>query len=173
MRTSASGSVLRMCVAIDHTVRLAPSIRPPIEPVVSTANTTSTGCLTASGWGCGSGCGRGGSGTGAWSPRQGWRRSATVIVAAAAVVKPYVTMRWRVGMALETHDRERSIYGRGRHLAAADPGTYRGGLPGAGASTPASLVGAAATATVAVRRTSIGRQLRAPHSQNRTRSRIA
>src|SRR5262245_57425332 len=158
MRTSASGSVLRICVAIDHTVRLAPSIRPPIEPVVSTANTTSTGCLTAIGWGCGSGCGGGGSGTGALSPRQGWRRSATVIVAAAAVVKPYVTMRWRVGMALETHDRECSIYGRGRQLAAADPGTY--------------WLGAAATATVAVRRTSIGRQLRVPHSQNRTRSRI-
>ena len=30
-----------MWLAIDHTVRFAPSIRPPIEPVVSTANTTS------------------------------------------------------------------------------------------------------------------------------------
>jgi hypothetical protein len=31
---------------------------------------------------------------------------------------------------------------------------------------------AAATDTVVVRRTSIGRQLRVPHNQNRTRSRI-
>ena len=48
---------------------------------------------------------------------------------------------------------------------------YRGG-PGGTDPIPASGLGVcAATDIVAVRRTSIGRQARAPHSQNRRRSR--
>src|ERR1043166_7613909 len=42
MRMSASGLVSTMAVAIDQILRLAPSIRPPIEPVVSSTKATST-----------------------------------------------------------------------------------------------------------------------------------
>src|SRR5882757_378790 len=48
MRMSASGLESTMAVAIDQILRLAPSIRPPIEPVVSSTNATSTvGLATA------------------------------------------------------------------------------------------------------------------------------
>ena len=39
---SASGSESTIAVAIDQILRLAPSSRPPIEPVVSSTNATST-----------------------------------------------------------------------------------------------------------------------------------
>src|SRR3954471_4319859 len=42
MRISASGLVSTIAVAIDQILRLAPSIRPPIEPVVSSTKATST-----------------------------------------------------------------------------------------------------------------------------------
>src|SRR6478736_1225988 len=42
MRISASGLLSTIAVAIDQILRLAPSIRPPIEPVVSRTNATST-----------------------------------------------------------------------------------------------------------------------------------
>src|SRR6266536_592974 len=42
MRMSASGLESTMAVAIDQILRLAPSSRPPIEPVVSSTNATST-----------------------------------------------------------------------------------------------------------------------------------
>src|ERR1700704_2689015 len=42
MRISASGLESTIAVAIDQILRLAPSIRPPIEPVVSSTNATST-----------------------------------------------------------------------------------------------------------------------------------
>src|SRR5450432_1659259 len=42
MRMSASGLLSTIAVAIDQILRLAPSIRPPIEPVVSSTNATST-----------------------------------------------------------------------------------------------------------------------------------
>src|SRR5882724_11470173 len=42
MRISASGLLSTMAVAIDQILRLAPSISPPIEPVVSRTNATST-----------------------------------------------------------------------------------------------------------------------------------
>src|SRR6476646_321284 len=42
MRMSASGLESTIAVAIDQILRLAPSIRPPIEPVVSSTNATST-----------------------------------------------------------------------------------------------------------------------------------
>src|SRR5207244_1092927 len=42
MRISASGEQSMMVVAIDQILRLAPSISGPIEPVVSSTNTTST-----------------------------------------------------------------------------------------------------------------------------------
>src|SRR6185295_13326266 len=45
MRMSASGLESTMAVAIDQILRLAPSIRPPIEPVVSSTNATSTAGL--------------------------------------------------------------------------------------------------------------------------------
>src|SRR5215475_2791075 len=42
MRISASGLESTIAVAIDQIFRLAPSIRPPIEPVVSSTKATST-----------------------------------------------------------------------------------------------------------------------------------
>src|SRR6185369_17542532 len=42
MRMSASGLESTIAVAIDQILRLAPSSRPPIEPVVSSTNATST-----------------------------------------------------------------------------------------------------------------------------------
>src|SRR5712664_1880332 len=45
MRISASGLLSTMAVAIDQILRLAPSISPPIEPVVSRTNATSTAGL--------------------------------------------------------------------------------------------------------------------------------
>jgi hypothetical protein len=42
---SASGLLSTIAVAIDQILRLAPSIRPPIEPVVSRTNATSTAGL--------------------------------------------------------------------------------------------------------------------------------
>src|SRR6185312_14653547 len=42
MRMSASGLESTIAVAIDQILRLAPSIRAPIEPVVSSTNATST-----------------------------------------------------------------------------------------------------------------------------------
>src|SRR3977135_2781505 len=42
MRISASGLLATIAVAIDQILRLAPSIRPPIEPVVSSTKATST-----------------------------------------------------------------------------------------------------------------------------------
>src|SRR3954452_2562190 len=42
MRISASGLESTIAVAIDQILRLAPSISPPIEPVVSRTNATST-----------------------------------------------------------------------------------------------------------------------------------
>ena len=42
MRISASGLESTIAVAIDQIFRLAPSIRPPIDPVVSSTNATST-----------------------------------------------------------------------------------------------------------------------------------
>src|SRR5882757_8105431 len=42
MRMSASGLLSTIAVAIDQIFLLAPSIRPPIEPVVSSTNATST-----------------------------------------------------------------------------------------------------------------------------------
>src|SRR5882724_11343634 len=42
MRISASGLLSTIAVAIDQILRLAPSISPPIEPVVSRTNATST-----------------------------------------------------------------------------------------------------------------------------------
>src|SRR6202171_4086137 len=42
MRMSASGLLSTIAVAIDQILRLAPSIRPPIDPVVSRTNATST-----------------------------------------------------------------------------------------------------------------------------------
>src|SRR5882757_8193678 len=42
MRISASGLLSTIAVAIDQILRLVPSIRPPIEPVVSSTNATST-----------------------------------------------------------------------------------------------------------------------------------
>src|SRR5471032_85015 len=47
MRMSASGLESTIAVAIDHILRLAPSIRPPIEPVVSSTKATSTVGLAA------------------------------------------------------------------------------------------------------------------------------
>src|SRR5476651_837051 len=48
MRMSASGLESTIAVAIDQILRLAPSIRPPIDPVVSSTNATSTvGLATA------------------------------------------------------------------------------------------------------------------------------
>src|SRR5260221_7333039 len=48
MRMSASGLESAIAVAIDQILRLAPSIRPPIEPVVSRTKATSTvGLATA------------------------------------------------------------------------------------------------------------------------------
>src|SRR5262245_5771851 len=49
MRISASGVQSMMVVAIDQILRLAPSISGPIEPVVSSTNTTSTTGLPVSG----------------------------------------------------------------------------------------------------------------------------
>src|SRR5215212_9000341 len=45
MRMSASGLASRMARAIDQILRLAPSISPPMDPVVSTAKATSTNGL--------------------------------------------------------------------------------------------------------------------------------
>src|SRR3954464_6586378 len=42
MRISASGLESTIAVAIDQILRLAPSINPPIEPVVSSTKATST-----------------------------------------------------------------------------------------------------------------------------------
>src|ERR1700712_5332629 len=42
MRISASGLLSTIAVAIDQILRLAPSIKPPMEPVVSSTNATST-----------------------------------------------------------------------------------------------------------------------------------
>src|SRR5258707_3114990 len=42
MGISASGLLSTIAVAIDQILRLAPSISPPIEPVVSRTNATST-----------------------------------------------------------------------------------------------------------------------------------
>src|SRR4029079_5615189 len=42
MRISASGLESTIAVAIDQILRLAPSSRPPIEPVVSSTKATST-----------------------------------------------------------------------------------------------------------------------------------
>src|SRR3978361_100214 len=42
MRISASGLESTIAVAIDQILRLAPSIKPPMEPVVSSTNATST-----------------------------------------------------------------------------------------------------------------------------------
>src|SRR5262245_55300228 len=50
MRTSASGLQSRIEVAIDQIFRFAPSIRAPIEPVVSSTNATSTTGLAAAGY---------------------------------------------------------------------------------------------------------------------------
>src|SRR5450755_4048070 len=48
MRMSASGLLSTIAVAIDQILRLAPSISPPIEPVVSSTKATSTvGLATA------------------------------------------------------------------------------------------------------------------------------
>src|SRR5215813_2029955 len=45
MRTSAAGFSSTIAVAIDQILRLAPSISPPIEPVVSSTKATSTAGL--------------------------------------------------------------------------------------------------------------------------------
>src|SRR5712691_7316084 len=45
MRISASGFESTIAVAIDQILRLAPSIRPPIDPVVSRTKATSTAGL--------------------------------------------------------------------------------------------------------------------------------
>jgi hypothetical protein len=42
MRMSASGLLSTIAVAIDQILRLAPSIKPPTEPVVSSTKATST-----------------------------------------------------------------------------------------------------------------------------------
>src|SRR5882757_4031766 len=42
MRMSASGLLSTIAVAIDQILRLAPSIKPPIDPVVSSTKATST-----------------------------------------------------------------------------------------------------------------------------------
>src|SRR5215510_5188229 len=120
IRSSASGSVLRMWVAIDQTVRLAPSSRPPIEPVVSTANTTSTARLGAA---TGASC----TGSAIWSPRHGWSSAATVMVAAAAVETPYVTRGWRIGMG--PWNARRTGFDLPARIAR--PGVDSGVLPGA------------------------------------------
>src|SRR5581483_6604161 len=49
MRMSASGLLSTIAVAIDQILRLAPSIKPPIEPVVSSTNATSTAALATAG----------------------------------------------------------------------------------------------------------------------------
>src|SRR5215210_281022 len=59
MRRSGRGWPVAMYCEIDQILRLAPSMRPDIEPVVSSANTTSTRggalgiCTTSGGLGCG------------------------------------------------------------------------------------------------------------------------
>src|SRR5262245_33089534 len=51
MRRSASGLASTIAVAIDQIFRLAPSIRPPIEPVVSSTKATSTAGFARAGAG--------------------------------------------------------------------------------------------------------------------------
>src|SRR4051794_37365585 len=49
MRISVSGLASTIARAIDQIFRLAPSISPPIEPVVSTTKATSTSALACAG----------------------------------------------------------------------------------------------------------------------------
>src|SRR6476619_5276579 len=98
-----------MWLAIDHTVRFAPSSRPPIEPVVSTANTTSIRCPAA---------GFGGGGSVRLPDAHGLSQRASATVAAAVVEIPKVAMRWRSIMTLSTRSQvlgsmTQEVYGAG------------------------------------------------------------